>query len=86
MSTSTVEDERGAGDEPEAMARVQGMIEYLYPRKPYNAWIQGGLRHVAIRVGRGIWIESSSTTWQGAFREIDSQLEVLRASTRTGGR
>ena len=64
------------------MARVQGMVESFWPKKPYNVWIAGGLRHVAIRVARGVWLEGSSVTWQGAFRAIDQQIETLRKSTK----
>lgn len=67
-------------EEPETMARVQGCIDDRWPKhRGAIAYIDGGLRIVAVRFPRIGRVAGHGATWNEAFVMID---KVRRALNR----
>ena len=60
--------------EPASMARVQGMVEERWPGVPYNVWVTGGRRHVAVKLTGGT-VEGVAETWLGAMDDVERKVK-----------
>jgi len=72
-------------EEPQTMARVEQLIDDLWPsRYSYLTWHEGPqpIRHVVVKFGKRahsrVYIEGTGATWREAFIAVEKQRQEVK--------